>query len=555
MKKSIPNNPTLPSVVQLGFSGSRELFDGVLTDSPDALKLCADAEVWLADRLAKIREELALDDNQFFVGISQIACGADTIFSKVCSKQSIPQRIFLPEHRDQFLSAVEPNGNPDFTVKQHAEAEELLDAEHIIQERCVVNSPDRTARFEETNVEIMRVSDAMICLLSAKAAGKQGGTRQLLERAIQRGMPVLEIQVFGRNGRFEVVQDQWHNVKVASRKPIKNLPEDLVRLPFPALISGQDPIPRHGEYCDALVKLATHQAEGRQRLFKLAAGLIIITHIAATVLAASALALHSSPDLHQVSDHSADDPTSHWLVLSLLLVELVFLVLGFGVHHLLHHSHAVQEWAISRVVCELVRSMRAIGTRHLYLEHLFRLQLPSDYRPLLRTLSVLHLHSTWPQRNQPWETQRDQYSRDRFDDPVNGQLRFFEKALQRDERLMINCQRMFTICSVLAMVATTLKIYLLWSDFSEHLWLGIFGCLAVKLPVLAVAGLSWAAAVDCEARVETFRETLHFLHLQRPYLEQAASGSEFDRLLIETETVLLGEITSWYSRRANKGVS
>lgn len=70
----------------------------------------------------------------------------------------------------------------------------------------------------------------------------------------------------------------------------------------------------------------------------------------------------------------------------------------------------------------------------------------------------------------------------------------------------------------------------------------------------AVGGLSWAAVLDSEARVETFGETLDFLKRQRPFLEQATSAAEFDRLLLETETILLGETTNWFSRRSNTGL-
>ena len=105
------------------------------------------------------------------------------------------------------------------------------------------------------------------------------------------------------------------------------------------------------------------------------------------------------------------------------------------------------------------------------------------------------------------------------------------------------------------MAATAFKAALLLKHVNNESLLAVLGSLAVTLPVLAVGGLSWTAAVDCEARVQTFEETLHFLRRQRPYLEQAASGPEFDRLLIETETVLLGEISNWYSRRSNKNVS
>jgi hypothetical protein len=552
---------SLPSVVQLGFSGSRELFTGTTVDAPNALRLCEQVTTWLEQRLPKVREELHLYDNQFFVGISQLACGADIVFSKVCQNQKIPQRIFLPEHRERFLIASESNGTPDFTPQQRMEVEQLFGSQHIIQERVVVNSPDRTSRFKETNTEIMRVSDAMICLMRADSTGKKGGTRELMNRAIQRGIPVLELQVAEVNGHAEIVVDRWHNVAEENHDLIRNLPDDLAKLAFPPLVSGKDPIPARDEYFSALERLATHQATGKQRLFKLAAGLIIVTHIVATILATSALVMHAPhakpPSVHAV-DHAMEHSVSsgsHWVVLGLLIVELILLAAGFRVHQLLHHSHAVQEWAVARVVCELVRSLRAIGTRHLYLEYLFRLQLPQAYRPLLRTLSVLHLHATWSQRDQPWQSHREQYILGRFDDPKNGQLAFFEQALEKDKRLLSKCQWMFAICSTLAMVATFVKIMLLWNHFESDLGLAVLGALAVALPVLAVGGLSWAAAVDCEARVETFGESLKFLRSQRPLLEQATSGTEFDQLVVETETVLLGEITGWYSRRANKGVS
>ena len=83
----------------------------------------------------------------------------------------------------------------------------------------------------------------------------------------------------------------------------------------------------------------------------------------------------------------------------------------------------------------------------------------------------------------------------------------------------------------------------------------LMGTLAIVLPVIAVGGLSWAAALDRQARVETFGETLNFLLRQRPHLEQADTVEEFDYLLLDTETELLGEIANWYSRRSTAGVN
>lgn len=54
--------------------------------------------------------------------------------------------------------------------------------------------------------------------------------------------------------------------------------------------------------------------------------------------------------------------------------------------------------------------------------------------------------------------------------------------------------------------------------------------------------------------METFGETLKYFNRQRPLLEQAAPAAEFDLLLLETKTTLLGETTNWFSRRSTTGV-
>ena len=82
--------------------------------------------------------------------------------------------------------------------------------------------------------------------------------------------------------------------------------------------------------------------------------------------------------------------------------------------------------------------------------------------------------------------------------------------------------------------------------------LGFFG---VVLPVVAVAALSLAAANDLEARSHTFSEMHSFLVEQSRRLADAHSEREFSNLLTETESRLLGETATWYSRRSFTGVA
>jgi hypothetical protein len=541
----MPVSSPFPCVVHLGFAGSRHLFDRS-HDAPIAeAHLENQVLEYFSTRLGELPGELGLKPGHFLCGISQIACGADSIFTRACRDRRIPQRIFLPQHRDAYLSAIGSDGKPDFTSDERKEAESLLSAEHIIQERVVSVSADRQQRFEDVNVQILRVSDVVVCLLREDAVGKPGGTAQLLERAKQRGTPVLAIRVGLRDGQPKF-REQWHNQDEKHPFQPPRLPEELAALPASVSL---DPLPSREEYCEPLKKLASTQAKWHQRLFKYATVVIIGTHILATLAATVALATRGHGDGHGVP----------WPILALLAVELLFLTIGFGVHFHLHRTRAARVWAVARVTAELARSLRAIGNRHVYLEYLFRLQLPQRFRPLLRTLSVLQLRSTWLRRDDPWEPARDQYIRGRFDDQTNGQIGFYQRGLITDERRLQRCRWTFSVCSLLAIAATAAMLGLMlsspgWLENWAAVWPPVLETLAIMLPVMAVGGLSWAAALDCEARVETFRETLNFLYRQKPHIEQATSAAEFDTLLLETETTLLGEIANWYSRRSNMEV-
>src|SRR6185369_701309 len=109
-------------------------------------------------------------------GISQIAIGADTLFTEACARANVPQRIFLPQSRAEYLNAKGAEGTPDFDDVQRETAARLLRSEHIIQERVVGLSEDRTERFEETNLEILRVSDLVVCLAGTRNSNRRGGT-------------------------------------------------------------------------------------------------------------------------------------------------------------------------------------------------------------------------------------------------------------------------------------------------------------------------------------------------------------------------------------------
>ena len=571
-----------PCVVQVGFAGARRLCDEEFTD-PNAERSWHDAvEQHLAESLDALAKELRLSPHHFLCGISQIACGADTLFTRACRTRQIRQRIFLPQPADDYLSAAGSSGLPDFTPEQRAEAESLLASKHIIQQRVVSASLNRTERFQETNAEILRVSDVVICLLRENSRGESGGANDLLDRARAIGVPALEIRVGSEHSR-PVFDRKWHIDRERPFVP-PTIPEPLDRLDITqrdlSLLSSE-------EYCGPLKSLVSTQAKGLQKFFRLAAALILLTHVGATLLATLALAFHSlhghephavdasshavtagteRPENHQsessqpadVAGDSTPPHTGSFFVRAvpwLLGLELVLLVAGQRIHHVLHRSRAVRIWANARVAAELVRSIRAIHPRHIYLEHLFQLPLPRRFRPLLRTLSVLHLHSTYENRGDPWQPVRNNYLEKR----ITHQIGYFEEHLEDDSRSSSYFRKLFTLFTLLALAATAAKLVLVITTMlgggDGGAWPLVLGGMAIVLPVMAVAALSWAAAIDCEARAETFRETLDFLHRRAVSLPHADTAAEFDRLLLETESVLLGEVANWFSRRANTSVT
>ena len=73
--------------------------------------------------------------------------------------------------------------------------------------------------------------------------------------------------------------------------------------------------------------------------------------------------------------------------------------------------------------------------------------------------------------------------------------------------------------------------------------------------MLAVAALSLAAAFDLEARKHTYNDMLVILRSQHKLLNEASTAREFGRLVLETESRLLGETVNWYSRRSFTGIT
>lgn len=504
---------TLPVVVQLGFAGSRELFDPATNDA---------IREYLIRRLRKLPGELGLTGQHFLCGISQAAIGADTLFIEACRAEGIRQRIFLTQPREDYLKA--GGSKPDFTADQQRVAHELLDSVHIVEERVVTTVRDRRARFEEVNLEIAGASDLVLCLVRTDADAKAGGTLDLLDAAVRRGKPVLEIRVSaGEEG--PVFVEKWHE---RERFVLPQLPPDVADV-----LEPDEPPMTAVAYLDALKNAGSKKADRFQRVFVAGALIIVLAHVIATMFAVAALKAQG-----------------HSLVPVFLIAELILLVTGFAVHLTLHQWHAVRAWAMARVVAEIARSVRSVPALHIPLDFLLTLPYPPVLQSLLRTIDVLHLASTRLDKT-AWQEKSRAYVEQRLDGR-KGQIAYYDQSLAKAQARRRIASIFFYVFSGSAIMAVLMKLAHL-PPFAE--WESAFGGLAILMPVFAVSALSLAASFDLEARVHTYQETLRHLQTSRLLFDGIRSESELIRLVIETERQLLGENANWASRRSFTSVT
>ena len=535
---SLPS--TIPLVVQVGFAGSRTLFAS--SPHPDFSPEDLETQVFdaLAISLDALPVTLGLSPHHLLSGVSQIAVGADTLFTRACQKCGVAQRVLLPQHRDEYLLATSQHGVPDFTPEQQRAALTLLSSPHIIEERVVSNARDRTARFEETNTAILHASDVVICLVREAAGGRVGGTEDLIRQAQSSGKPVARITVSIVDGRAVLSPlrplKEWTN---GGDYVLPRAPAELPDVAFAENLSKGE-WPTAASFIAAIKVPASQQSDKHSGWFKRSAIFIIAFHLAATLLAILAGKLQET------------------IAPILLSAELLLLIVGLTAHFRLHHTAHARVWAVCRLLAETMRSLREVDLLRGDIAYPLDLAVPESLFPLLRTCAVLHLRQDRSEKPVAWTDRRATYIERRLTNPQKGQISYYKKEREKAERSLNIATSLFWLSSSLAIVATVTELLRHFDILPVAMGLlaDQWGnALAIILPVAAVGFLSWAAASDLEARVQTFTEMQAFLDKQRKKLEAAASEAEFNRLVRETEPRLLGETLNWYWRRSFTGVS
>lgn len=530
----------LPLALHLGFAGPRRLAPADAPWSADAL---AQLRTELHRVLAGVPAALGLRPQHFLVGVSQLAIGADTVFTEALAELGWPQRVLLPQPLGDYLAA-QGSAGPDFDAGQQQHARRLLDSPRIAEVAVASTADSRAERFEETNLRLLGECDLLVLLQlddglrPPDARDRPGGTAELLQRARSRRLRRLVLTLGrGADGQPRLQADWEHSLDAPA--PLPQLPAFLHGAALPP-----GPLPDATRLLPALVQqlkqAASAHAQQRQGLFQRGAGVVVVTHVAATALALLALKAPMPP----------------WLTLVVLGSELVLLAVGFATHHHLHHSRATHGWALARLGAELARAAHALRGLPIALPRLQQQAFPEPLQPLLRTLHVLHQQAC-RQAPQDWQAVRQRYLAERLRAPQGGQIAYYQRETDGAHRTVRRAARIFTAASVLAFVATGVKAALTaWGGHDAwHAVTAVAGPLAILLPVVAVGAMSMAAAFDAEARAHTFGDTLRFTQEAAEQIAQASSPGEFTALVLQLESRLLGETLAWVGRRVHLGIS
>ncbi len=166
---------TMADTVKIGVTGHRFLAE------VEKLEAAARQAVDMIERAFPSRRLAA---------VSPLAEGADRLVARIVLEREAAALIVpLPLPREDYLQ--------DFaTPESRAEFEELLGrAAQVLQ---LPPAPTREEAYEQVGQYVVDHSDVLIALWDGQGAQGQGGTADMVYRALERGMPVFHIKAGNR---------------------------------------------------------------------------------------------------------------------------------------------------------------------------------------------------------------------------------------------------------------------------------------------------------------------------------------------------------------------
>lgn len=483
MSESTP----LPLFHVVGFSGHRQV------NRP--------AEA--AAAVGRALEALRSDGSGEWIALSSVAVGGDMIFARQAIERGLSWHALLPLPAAEFRA--------DFAEADWALAEGLLaKSEHV---RVITENGSREDAYLDCGMETVNECDVLMVLWDGEPARGKGGTADVIAYARELGKPLILIDASSfesRRENFEAFARADHNLADFNRLPAAPGPE-----------GGFPREPAELVAIDRFQRKVDHAASrGAPQFRRLIAGTVIL-HVLATLVAAAGLAFE-------------------WHVSALPWVKLLCLASALGVALILRYTGAHHQWVRCRLAAEIARSALATWGLPRKAPLFQELDIP-EFRPLMRSLHVLHLRSSAAQPV-PMEEFKANYLENRVDD----QLGYYRRRLARALPQLVRLRTGFWISTVLAILCTA-AYALDMVHLPERGQQLLYYFLPISLPVVAAACISLISVHDLHRRVARYREMEHVLESSRKQISFCRTWNSLERIVQRTEGTLILEVMEWHS--------
>ena len=483
----------------VGFTGHRGLAD------PDRI---AGAIEQVLQRLERAGAPLA--------AVSSVARGSDTLFVKAAQGRQLPWLLMLPFPQEEFRK--------DFSPAEWAVAETLMRqavSTHI-EPPAEGNRPAGAARndaFLECGIRTVDNCEVLVAVWDGLPARGSGGTGDIVGYARSQKKPLVWIHAL----TGAVVEENLAAVPEAAPPATGLAAAHALDLREGGLPELQATL---AYFDEAAVR---HAPAARELITRM-----ILLHLTATAVALLAPLLGFWA----------------WVAFVLIMLKITALLYADRLQHRGQQVH--HEWLRHRIVAELCRS--AVGTWPLrFSDCVHQSFMVPGFRDWQRSLRLWRLLK--PPIERDVEAMKTAYDQGRMEEQIcyfTTQLERAEKKLGTWRRVAKYSTRAAIACAVLVLVLSIghhPPASASQSDIPEltQMMKDVLKYFSLVLPLLSASVLHWLVAQDCGRRAVRNREMLSFLIRARERVRAVTTWSGLERLVSETETMLLLEVLEWHS--------
>jgi hypothetical protein len=516
-----PSAHTFTNYWTIGFSGHR-----VLKNEDEIAAI-------IADQLQKIRADVVGE----LAAISSIAVGGDTVFAEQVWNAGIKWIALLPFPEDEFKKDAKFGDEPESVwMKRWERSKESLDKAVVTD----IWSPVRDEKsYKDVGINMVDECDILIAVWDGQKAKGPGGTAEIVAYARAQRIPKPVVWIHAETGKVvrkhfpERFIDETYEIlsrwKPTKRKEARNAVEDFFN--------------RVDDFASVRINKIRY-LEMR----------VIIYNTVAAFIVGLTLAFR----LTQVD----------WVTASLVAVGF-----GFFAALLLQWSYQKEIALQARLLAEFCRSLLATWDFPERLTDLYRGNVP-QLQHLMRSLlwnRDIERNNREVKTNTPPATAAGKdltaftthYIADRLENPKTGQINYYRKQWRKSAPKVFWYGRAAFVASATAVVAAlTLEFLDLPANYNpfpaisnlivdtgkaevphEFPWLD---CLGIAAPLVASVFTALVTVNEHKRRAARYQEMEQFLEDAKLRLSNVLTHRAIRRVIIETETALLGENYQWY---------